>query len=170
MISSMGTLSGTMKLTGKTSQRGFSLMELVIVIIITAVIFSVALTKWPGQSISVDAQLQQLKVDIRYVQNLSMTSGTSFRINFYSQQYTLTQLDGVTTIPHPGTGSGTISLGTGMTLSVSGLPSSYLVFDRRGIPYINTTGTVLSSTATLTLSSTDSSKSITITPQTGKVT
>jgi len=148
--------------------RGFTLIELVVVITIM-VVLTALLLNWPQKTITLDAQAQQLMNDIRYIQFYAMTTSERTRINFSSNQYTFTKADGSTAILQPALGSNTISLDSGITLTTTGLPSGYLVFDQRGIPYVDNTtpGTALSSNATIILTASGGSAIITISPDTG---
>ena len=125
---------------------------------------------WPGDNVSLQAEAQQLANDLRYIQFLSMSQDSSYRVNFSSDQYTFTDLSGVSALLHPVTESNIATLGTGMILSTTGLPNNYLVFDQQGIPYTDTVGTELSSNATITLTASSGSIAVTVSPETGLAT
>lgn len=148
--------------------KAFTLIELVIVIVIVAIIAVIATIAWPGQAISASAQAERLASDIRYMQNLAMTKHERYRVNFPSStQYTLTDDSGVG-VTHPSAGSSSINLESGMSLSTSGLPNNYIEFESNGRPYTSPS-TALSGTATITISTSNSSDTVSIAPQTGKV-
>lgn len=160
-----------MKLTKK--QHAFTMIELIIIIAILAVFGVVIMTAWPSDQTTLRGQAKLLASDIRYIQHLSMTQNTRYRIDFSSTQYAMTTADGLTPVTHPGSDSNIISFSAGITLTTLGLPANYLVFDGRGIPYIDNSipGTLLAATATLTLAATDgSTATILVSPETGKVT
>ncbi len=106
------------------------------------------------------------------MQSLAMTKEAKYRINFSSSQYTLTEENGTTAVPHPGgAGSHIITLPSGVSLSTSGLPNGYLVYNKNGIPYSDNgdPGTKLAGQATITLSGGGVNYSVIIEPNTGKV-
>ena len=72
-------------------EYGFSLIELVVVIVLTAILvatfFPRASTK---SSLTIAGQAYQLASDIRYVQSLSMTRGQRYCVNLTSTGYSMT--------------------------------------------------------------------------------
>jgi len=153
-------------------QKAWTIFELVIVIIVVMILFAAIYYAWPGKKINVVSTAHQLAADIRYLQNLSVTRNQRYRINFSASQYTLTELDGVTAVIHPATGSNIINLPNGITLSTSSVPNNYLVFDGKGVPYVDngSPGTSLTLTATITLTTDDGNAAqVTVSPETGRV-
>lgn len=156
----------------RSNQTGFTLLELVMVLMITALLGATLLVVWPSQKPNVEGSAQQLAGDLRYMQNLAMTMEQKYRVNFSSSQYTLTQQNGTTAVPHPGgSGSNVITLPSGITLATSGLPNGYIVYDKNGVPYTDNgdPGTQLGSQATITLSGDGESYSVSVEPNTGTV-
>jgi MSHA pilin protein MshC len=148
---------------------GFTLMELVAILVLVGILaFSVVPRFLDKGSVDVSAMAEQLAGDIRYTQSLAMTSGQRNRINLAAASYQITTSAGAP-VAHPATGStAAISLGD-VSLALSGLPSGYVAFDGKGIPYTNVSGTVLGATATITLTAAGSSRQIAVSPQTGRV-
>src|SRR5713226_929493 len=157
------------------SARGFTLTELVMVIVVVAIIAAIALPRMGNDPILVSTQAEQLAGDIRYVQSLAMTQAQRYRINLNATGYTFTLADaGGTPVAHPLTGS-TAQInwnsGIAITLPPTGLPNNLVAFDGRGAPYTdNVATTVLAVTATIVLTRGSASQQITIAPETGKVT
>ena len=150
------------------SQRGFTLVELVMVMILISLLAFTAITRWSATPFNLSAQTEQLVGDIRYVQTLSMTQGQRYRINFAADRYWFSNRDGSITIPHPSGNSANILLANGVSL---GFSNNFLVFDGNGTPYSDATlpGTALAANATVTLSSGADSRSLQISPETGRV-
>lgn len=150
---------------------GFTLVELVAVILLLGILaFSVVPRFLDKGSIDVGAMAEQLAGDIRYTQSLAMTSGQRNRINLAAASYQITTSAGVP-VAHPATGStAAISLGD---VSLSGynppLTNSYIAFDGKGVPYTNVAGTLLGTTATITLNAAGNTRQIAVSPQTGRV-
>lgn len=139
------------------TSRGYSMIELVLTILLISIIAVGATTLFPGRSINLAAQAQQVASDIRYTQSLSMTRGERHRINFAtSTTYVILNSAGVA-VAHPATGSSApISLQSGITLA----PLTSVRFDGKGTP---------SSAPTLTLTADGSQRTVTITAGTGRV-
>ena len=148
--------------------QGFTLVELVLLVLLVAVLTTVAVDLWPGSGINLSAQADQLVNDIRYTQFLAMNRGQRYRINFAADHYWITDAGGTVTYPFPVNGASQVTLNSGITLSTT---NSFLVFDGNGAPYITATspGTALSSNAVITLSADGESNTVTISPQTGRV-
>ena len=138
----------------KDNQKGFSLFELAIIIVIVGIIGSIVMLVWPDTAkINVNAQAQQLANDLRYVRSLAMKQETRYRVNFSSNQYSLTELNGTTAVPRPGgSGSNVVNLPGGVRLREN-LPNDYIVFDEHGMPYTDNAipGTQLLSVARIQL-------------------
>lgn len=160
-------------MTVSRKQLGISLIELSVVLVIVGVITAMATIPFASTGSSLNSQADRLASDIRYVQFLSMSLNERFRINFASGQYTFTELDGVTPIYHPSTGSSVENLDSGIALTIPvNVTNNYIVFDSKGKPYVDDQdpGDELVDTATFTLQLGGQSKQIVITPETGKVT
>jgi len=150
-------------------QQGFSLIELVMTMTLIAILSAVVMSRWSATTFDVQSAAELLVADIRYTQKISMTRGERFRINFQNNRYWITTRTGNTAVPNPGTNQTIIYLNNGIRLS-----SRYnrLVFDGNGAPYTSTNlpGTPLTGNATITLSVGTHSRTIQISPTTGRVT
>jgi prepilin-type N-terminal cleavage/methylation domain-containing protein len=152
-------------------QHGFTLMEMVAVILLVSILSFAMISRMSNKGIELAAQVDQLAGDIRYTQSLAMTQGQRFRIDFNTGANTyqiLTQAGGAVTHPVTG-GSGAISLGNGITYSA--VSNAVIVFDGLGRPYSNTAtpGTLLGADAVITLVADGEMNSVRISPQTGRV-
>ena len=157
------------------SDGGFTLVELIVMLLVIAVIAVIAAPKMSSDPVLVATQAEQLAGDIRYAQTLAMTQAQRYRINLTATGYTFTLADaGGTPVIHPLTGStAPISWNSGIsvTLPPTSLPSNLVAFDGRGVPYTdNLATTALAATATIVLSRGTASQQISISPETGKVT
>ena len=156
------------------SNLGFTIVELVVVMIIVAVLAATLLPKTSDRIINVNAQADQIAGDIRYVQSLSMTQGQRYYINFpNSTTYSFFAASGMVAIPHPATGSTTpIPLAAGITLAVAPASAVAIAFDGKGAPYLGTAATspLSGANAVITLSGGNATAAVTVFPETGRVT
>ena len=157
---------------GMKRNTAFTLIELIVGVLIIAILSTIAVTRWPGTMINLNSQTQQLASDIRYTQNLAMSRAQDYRLNLTTTTYSITS-GGGTAVNNSITGSATVTLGTGITITISptNLPNNLITFNSLGVPYTDTGATTaLSNAAVITLTSGTNTKTITIQPQTGRVT
>ncbi|NBJ15538.1 MAG: type II secretion system protein [Dehalobacter sp. 4CP] len=117
----------------KLRKDGFTAIDLVMVIIIAGILAVTVAVKWPGKSINIYAQADQVVQDIRYAQSLAMaraTTGQRYQIVFASTSYTITN--------NIGTIIKTVPLDTGLAFTSNGFTGGYLSFDSLGRPYNGT--------------------------------
>jgi len=161
----------------RSLERGFTLRELIIVMVIVGIISAIALTRTGNDPVLLSTQVDQLAGDIRYVQALAMTQGQRYIVSFPSAtSYRFLDSAG-NPVVHPASGSNAaITLGAGATLALAATTpaGNALGFDGRGAPYSVTTPATfngaLTAQATITLSKGGANQSVTVTPETGKVT
>jgi len=155
------------------AQRGFSYIEMVVVIIVIGLIAVGAMSKSPGLSIETRPEAMQLASDLRYAQILSMSQGQDYCLTFSGSSYLLsTAASGCqTAVANSGASVAPTSL-RDATLSVSGLPNNLVAFDGLGAPYesVGAMPTALAGNAVLTLIIKGVSETITLSPTTGLVT
>jgi len=150
----------------KRSEAGFTLLELVIVIIVLAILAATISPMWPYKTINLNIQARALVSDIRYTQNLAVTRGVRYYLTLTSSTtYRILDLNGGNITNY--------TLGSGITFgTLTNLPNSLIAFDGQGTPYSNTTipGTPLAANATIRLNASDGSNTtVTITQITGQV-
>ncbi len=142
------------------------------VMIVMAILAIVPFFNWPAASISLDGQAQQLANDIRYTQSLAMTQAERYRIVITTGTSSYQILNSTGTAIRFASGNTSVTLSTGISFgTLTNLPSNLIAFDGEGTPYTNTSipGTALSANATIPLQSSGSTKTVVITPLTGKV-
>ena len=162
-------------MNSSTNSQGFSLVELVVVMVILAVLAATFLPRTTDRVINVNAQADMIAGEVRYVQSLSMTQGQRYYINFpTATTYGFFAVSGATPIPHPATGSTTpVALAAGITLaSITPAGVSAIAFDGKGIPYRDAAATTALSgvNAVITLSGGNATAAVTVFPETGRVT
>ncbi len=147
----------------------FTLAELLFVIIIIAILTTVAFSIWPGKSVNLATQSEQLISEIRYIRNYAITHDERYRVNFNSgrRQVSLSDRSG-RCINDPATGACQLTLSAGTRMATLGLPNGYIAFDRDGTPY-NGANQRLRRPATVILAAKGESRTISIIPETGAV-
>jgi prepilin-type N-terminal cleavage/methylation domain-containing protein len=152
-------------------QRGFTIIELVLVIMVIAILATFAAPKLFTTSITTAAQAQQLCNDIKYTQALSMTSGQRYYLIINSSTtYQIRTRTGTPIILAKGATTQTLAYGISFA-TLTNLPNNLIEFDGKGSPYIDTAlpGTALVATATIPLVGNGQTSTITISPETGRV-
>lgn len=168
-----------MDVTANRSIQGFSLVELVILILIISVLAVVINITWPGSSLNLGAQTSQLASDLRYTQTLSMTRGQRFCLKISGSTYQVIN-SGTSTAVYLGSGKTTTTLDSGIsfgTLAPSG--AALYIYDGDGIPYTSTSTTCSAATAqaataltangSIPLIASGQTRTILISPDTGRV-
>ena len=150
---------------------GFTFIELIIVILVAVILVASISILWTGSSVNLDAQASLLINDIRYTQNLAMVKGERYRfVRSSATSYQVTDNNGVpVTLPF---GGNTVTFGSGIFFgTIANLPNNFIVFDSLGIPYIDAgnPGTKLSTVATINLVTSNKTRVISISPETGRV-
>lgn len=152
--------------------QGFSLIELIMVMLVITILAVMPLFEWPGAGINVAAQGDLFANDIRYAQTLAMSKQQRYRIvRASANTYQILNTAGTPALlPSGGT---TMTLDDGIIFGSWGnLTNNLIEFDSRGTPYLAIGSTPLSAGTTYQISLTGggATKNIVITPQTGKVT
>src|SRR5580692_1274568 len=103
---------------------GFTIIELVVVMLIIAVLAVNVLNTYQGAPIDVGAQANQIVDDIRYTQALAMTKGVRYRIVFTtSSPYSYQILNASGTALMLARGNTTMTLGAGISFgAMTNLP------------------------------------------------
>lgn len=158
--------------------RGFTLIELIVVLTIVGVLAFVAWPRLSQNTLELSSQAEQVASDIRYAQSMSMTRGaalgaqgrycifftaTGYQLRHNNNDYTKTC---TVAVNHPATGSSAAIVLSGSTaVSTTNLTTNFLEFDTKGQP---TTFTAAGTDATVVLAATGGPRTVVISPVTGK--
>ena len=153
---------------GMNKENGFTTIELVAVIVLVGILAFSFSPRFTERTIELNGQVEQLAGDIRFAQSLSMTHGARYCIFFNAaqSQYQFRNSSCATAVAHPATGSTAYITLSNTSMALSNISGSYIEFDTKGKPY---TFTAPSSNATITLSSSGGTRSVSVSPETGRV-
>ncbi len=140
-------------------QAGFTLTELVMVLILAGVLAAGAALRAGFGDVTVPAQARQVARDLRHAQLMAMSQGRTLRFESLGGSYRVT--DTVNTVVDPATGADfVVNLEDGASLS-----AGTLEFDSLGRPVSG--GSLVAGTTSFTLSGASRSASIEVQPVTG---
>jgi len=149
---------------------GFTLIEVVTVVVILGLLSAFIFTRSPNMNGDLSARLSEVRSQLRYLQLTAMKSNINYLAlqcdgtNYWAENYNATS-GSSTTIILPGETLLSIPLS-----SKSMQCSSFNIrFDSLGIPYDGGTGTKRTTAATITITAGGASGTITVAPETGFV-
>lgn len=146
----------------RRGQYGFTLLELVMVMIIIGVLAAVAAPRWSLNDATVHAQAAQVARDIRHVQMLAMSQGRTLTFQSLGNGYRCTDAASAVIIDPAAQQPFNVSLSDGVSLSAGSVS-----FDSLGRPVSG--GNPIASATAYTVAGAAQSASITIAPVTGFV-
>ena len=161
---------------------GFTLVELVILMTIITVmaVFAAEKVQYAIQTSKLSAAAAKVASDIRYAQQLARTRNGWYGVSFAvspTNQYTVYSTDGATdtAVTDPVNPAQTLvnNIATGfggVAISAVNIAGGNKVeFNPTGAPYNDKTGTLLAANGTVTLAFGGATRTVTITPNTGRV-
>ena len=148
---------------------GFTLIELIMVLIILSTLAVFALPKLPHTSVFLEYEAQKILADIRYIQLRSMLRGERYRwVQISTSSYQiLNQIGTPIVLPM---GNTTHNLSNGVTFyGLFNLPNNLIAFGTDGMPYTTSSipGTQLTTTGYIVLTTGSRYQIIVIYPYTG---
>jgi MSHA pilin protein MshC len=126
----------------RVTDSGFTLIEVIIVLVIMAIITAIAINHGMSQRVELMAQTEVLKTHLRFAQSRAMNAdqiwGIQIRTALGVNTYRLYQYDGALNVFRlPGEPADDVNL-SAKNLSAS--PLGYYSFDGRGVPYFSASG------------------------------
>jgi len=150
------------------AKRGFTLVELIVMITLISILAFAALGRMANLTVNLGAQADQLAADIRYVQSLSQTSALRHCVAFTATDYRVSSGNtciGAVVMPDA---ANPVPLAAGITHAP--ITTALLVFNTLGQPFTDAAATTpLAAEAVITLNGAGESRSVRVTPQTGRV-
>ncbi|MEW6186282.1 MAG: GspH/FimT family pseudopilin [Thermodesulfobacteriota bacterium] len=135
--------------------RGFTFIELIIILTIIGVLAVAVNVRSPGQELRLTAQKERVVQDIRYTQSLAMSRGQRSRMVFGSNTYQIewrNPANNWVSINNPTSGSNSQSLEQPFAFSGTTLRDRTLVFDSIGKPLQGASMMDFSTNETVTIS------------------
>jgi MSHA pilin protein MshC len=161
--------TGTAGGPGRSSQSGFTLIEIVSVLVLLSILTAVAVARVSSmRAAEAVAAADVLKAHLRHAQASAMNSTVSYGIQTHSSGTSYFMFENGDTVNGqvrlPGEDSNTVPVRSGASVT----PSFTISFDTFGRPCTDTGGSTLQSgTRTLAVTREGSVQTITITPNTG---
>jgi prepilin-type N-terminal cleavage/methylation domain-containing protein len=148
---------------GTTVSRGFTLIELVLVLVILGTLSAYALPRWEPADTTVAAQADRLARDLRHAQALAMNQGRTLRFDVQSPAaYRVTDASGTTVTDPADQQAFQVSLDNNVTLG-----GSDTEFDSLGRPV--SAGSLLAADRDFTLNGNAATATVTLSAVTGFV-
>ena len=116
------------------SRKGFTLLEIITVMIILGVLAATLVSKAMDDSAEIAAELEAVKGHLRYAQSRAMADSTNWYVQFAADSYTLYESgEGTRTLP----GAQSVAVALEHHSATSG---AVVLFDSLGRPFTDTAG------------------------------
>ena len=151
------------------NQSGFSLIEMIVTIIVAIIVGIGLVLAWPGREVSLPSLTDTLAQNLRYARNLASSEETVYQVVFdpSAPEYTLQDKDG-TDVEFP-TGSATVTLDSGIGMTLTEMPNQRIVFNKAGQPETDTSGTALENYAKVDMQWEGAVEGVRISPENGAI-
>ncbi len=157
-------------------ESGFTLIETIAILLLVSILSLLAIVSWTNSNAGLVAETDTLKSNIRYAQYKAMSDVTStlaapsWGVSLGGSSYTLLSPTSKTGLPGETSSSQpwTHTYASGIKMTATSAAGSIVYFDSRGRP-VDITGTLLTSSPTITLSQSSQTMTVTITANTGFV-
>jgi len=148
--------------------RGFTLVELVVVILLLAILAFTVIPRFSRGTIGLGGKVDQLASDLRYVQSLSMTRGERHCLNVVSSSsYVIRNNNCTDAVIHPATGSSNPITVSDVSITATNLSvTDKIEFDGKGRP---TTFTPSSCDTVISVIGDGETRTVSLCPETGRV-
>lgn len=147
-----------------TRQRGVTLIEIIVVLVILGVLTAVAVPRIIDIGTDDVAVEDSIRAHLRYAQSRAMNTDDIMGIAFSGSSYQFMNFDDNTALILPNEDSTTVTLPSGYsTVSVS------IGFNNQGVPYLYSSGSYTKMTTSRQISADTSKFSVSVTPYTGFV-
>jgi MSHA pilin protein MshC len=154
------------KKRGRLNNRGFTWVELIVVMVIMGIISAVVASGFMTDDTDLVAQTDTIKTHLRYAQLRSMNTNAVWYLQFTANSYELYKSGDAAAKLLPGGENPTITLPSGMSINYGAF--NVVAFNSWGKPCTDSAGQVLQTPdRTLTVSSGSDSRTIVITENTG---
>lgn len=163
----------------RLSPKGFTIIELLVIIIVISVIAAFVSFKYPGTSLTLPQQTQRMGNDLLYTQTLSMTQGNRYCLVMNGNTYQIIN-SATNTALSLALGNTTVTLASGLSFGTI-LPANtaMIVFNGQGTPYYSAAtscsaanaaaATQLVTTGSIPITNGSITSTVFITPYTGSV-
>lgn len=161
-------MTTTLQTAKKQIVKGFTIIELTVVLVLMLIVFTYVGINWPNQSVDLRVQADHLTAGIRFTQILSNERNQLYRIDFINSTSWRIADGNNNTYVYVGDGTNRLYNGATMTF-----PTSPLIFGSDGTPYSGTSTppAPLTTNFVIVLTSSDNlTTTITVEPLTGNVT